>query len=151
MLGIAQRRRLGVDRMVALADIGRAQDAQALGVGCHGAVLDPVVDHLDEVAASVRSAVEIASLGGAADGLSPGRAGDVAGAGSQLSEYRIEVLHHRRLAADHQAIASLASPDSAAGPDVDVVDALRTELLRPADVVDVVGIAAVDEDVSGRE
>src|SRR5262245_21263682 len=62
-----------------------------------------------------------------------------AGAGSELREDRIEVLDHRRLAADHQAVPSLPSPDATAGPDVDVVDALRRELLGASEVVDVVG------------
>src|SRR5262245_23101046 len=61
------------------------------------------------------------------------------------------MLHDRRFAADHQAIASLATPDSAAGPDVDVVNALLDELLGATDVVDIIGIAAVDEDVARRE
>src|SRR4030095_8618935 len=115
------------------------------------AVLDSVVDHLDEVSAAVGTAVEIPALGGAADGLPPGRAGNVAGARGQGREDRVEVLDHRRFAADHQAVAALTSPDAAAGSDVHVVDALGAELLRTPDVVDVVGIAAVDEDVSGRE
>src|SRR5262249_38794377 len=122
-----------------------------LGVGGHDSVLDAVVDHLDEVAAAVRPAVEISPLGRAVGGLSPGGAGDVAGAGSKLREDGIEMLHDRRFAADHEAISALASPDAPAGPDVDIVDALPAKLLRTADVVDVIGVAAVDEDVAGRE
>src|SRR5258705_9764474 len=111
--------------MAPLADIRGAQDAEPFGVGGHDPVLDAVVNHLDEVADTVRSAVEISPLGGSVDGLAPGRAGDVAGAGSQPREDRIEVFDHRRLAADHQTIPSLSSPDAAAGADVHVVDALR--------------------------
>src|SRR4029453_11645477 len=80
-LGIAQGRRLGVDGMAPLADVGGAQDAQPLGGGAHVAVFYSFVPHLDEVPASVWSAVEVPSLGGAADGLPPRRAGDVTGAG----------------------------------------------------------------------
>src|SRR5262245_46639829 len=69
VLRIAQRRRLGVDRVLALADIGRAQNAEPLGIGGHDSVLDPVVDHLDEVAGTVRPAVQIAALGGPTVGL----------------------------------------------------------------------------------
>ena len=72
-------------------------------------------------------------------------------AGSQRGEDRIEVLDHRVFAADHHAVAALQAPHAAARADVDVVDALRRELLGAADVVDVVGIAAVDEDVAGFE
>ncbi len=54
-------------------------------------------------------------------------------------------------AADHQAVAALEAPDAAAGAHVDVVDALGGEFFGAADVVDVVGVAAVDEDVAGFE
>ena len=62
VLGVAQWRRLGVDRAVAFADVGVPQDADALGVGRHEAVLDAVVHHLHEVASAVRAAVQIALL-----------------------------------------------------------------------------------------
>ena len=92
-----------------------------------------------------------ATLGSAAEGLSPRSARDVAGPGSQLREDRIEALDHRRLAPDHQAIPSLPSPDTAAGPDVHIVDALLGEIVCAPDVVDVIGITAVDEGVAGCE
>ena len=52
------------------------------------------------------------------------------------------------VAADHQAVAALEAEDAAAGADVDVVDALLAQLRGPADVVAVVGVAAVDDDVA---
>ena len=56
------------------------------------------------------------------------------------------------LAADHQAVAALQAGDAAAGADVDVVDgSARGEPRRAADVVAVVGVAAVDDDVAGLE
>ena len=39
------------------------EDVEALGVGRHHAVLDAVMDHLDEVTGAHRSAVQIALLG----------------------------------------------------------------------------------------
>ncbi len=69
-------------------------------------------------------------------------------AGRQRREDRIEVLDDLLLAADHHAVAALQAPDAAAGSDVHVVDSLCGKFLRPPDVVDVVGIAAVDEDVA---
>src|SRR4026208_1309954 len=68
--------------------------------------------------------------GVSADGPAPGRGGEVAGAGSQPREDRIEVLDHRGLAADHQAVPSLSSPDPAAGAHVHVGDAPRGERPR---------------------
>src|SRR4030095_7619677 len=50
-----------------------------------------------------------------------------------------------------QTVPALAAPVPAARPDVHVLDTLRLELLRTADVVDVVGIASIDEDVPPRE
>src|SRR5664280_320058 len=61
----------------------------------------------------------------------------------------IEVLHSSVRAADHHAVAALQTPHATAGADVHVVDALGCECLCPADIVDVVGIATVDEDVTG--
>jgi hypothetical protein len=55
------------------------------------------------------------------------------------------------LAANHHAIAAFESPDSAARSHVHVMDALGLEFLGPPDVIDVVGIAAVDEYVSRLE
>jgi hypothetical protein len=120
---------------------------RVLGVGSHDPVLDPVVDHLHEVAGAVGPAVQIAVLGGA------GCAGVARGAGRRVDarrdggEDRVEVLHHLLLASDHQAEAPLEPEHAAAGPDVDVVDALAGELLGPGDVVAVVGVTAVDDDV----
>ena len=55
------------------------------------------------------------------------------------------------LAADHLAEAALQSPDAAAGAGIDVVDAPWPQRLGAADVVDVVGVAAVDDDVARLE
>ena len=63
-------------------------------------------------------------------------------------EDRVEPLHRRLVAADHQAVAAHQAPDAAGGADVEVVDALGLQLLAAADVVDVVGVAAVDQDVA---
>ena len=81
----------------------------------------------------------------------PGVRGDIAAARCQGGEDRVEMLHHVGLAADHHAIAALQAPDAAAGADVDIVDALGRQLLGAADVVDVVGVAAVDQDVAALE
>ena len=55
------------------------------------------------------------------------------------------------LAADHLAEAALQSPYAAAGAGIDVVDALGAQRLGAAEVVDVVGVAAVDQDVARLE
>ena len=77
-LGVAQRRGLGVDLAPGLPDVGVGEDVQPLRVGGHDPVLDPVVDHLHEVAGAGRAAVEIALLGG---GRVAGPAGGARGRG----------------------------------------------------------------------
>ena len=124
------------------------EDVQALGVRGHDAVLDAVVDHLDEMAGAVGAAVQVAVLGGAAKFLAARRARTVADAGGQRLEDRIEMLHDVGLAADHHAVAALQAPDAAAGADIHIVDALCGQFLGAANVVDVVGIAAVDKNVA---
>ena len=96
VLGMAQRRRLGVDGPLRLADVGVLQDVQALGVGGHDPVLDAVVDHLDEVAGAGRPAVQVAVLGRSADLLAARRARDVAASRRERLEDRIEALRRPR-------------------------------------------------------
>src|SRR5215468_5978036 len=83
--------------------------------------------------------------------LAPRGARDVASARGECRKDRIEVLYHLLLTADHHAIAALQPPDAAASPDVGIVDAPQRQFLGPPDIVDVVGIAAVDQNVVGFE
>src|SRR5437773_11002125 len=144
MLGIAQRRRLRVLGVRLLTDVGSAQYAETFRIRGHDAVLDAVVNHLDEMAGAVRSAVEVALLGRTGDVVAPRRAFDVASARCEARKNWVETLHRRRLAADHHAVAALKSPDAATRADVDVVKALRRKLVGAPNVVDVVRVAAID-------
>jgi hypothetical protein len=58
------------------------------------------------------------------------------------------VLHGGFGAADHLAVTPFEAPDAAGHADVDIVDALFREVLRPTDVVLVVAVATVDDDVA---
>ena len=71
--------------------------------------------------------------------------------GRQRLEDRLEPRELIRRRADHQAVAALEPPHAAAGADVDVGDALGGQLLRAADVVLEVGVAAVDDGVALAE
>src|SRR5471030_2965719 len=151
-LGLAQGRRLGVSGGgFLLADIGAVQYRQPFRVGAHDAVLDAVVDHLDEVAGAVRAAVQIALVGAVASmvGSAPARRrlGRL-GARRQRREQRRDMRHGVFFAAYHQAVAALETSHAAAGADVDVMQAAFFELLGAADVVAVVGVAAIDDDVA---
>ena len=142
---------LGIGLALLLADVGVAQDVQALGIGRHHAVLDAVVDHLHEVTGTVRPAMQEALLGRARVAAAPARALDAAGAGREGLEDRRQVRDDRWLAADHQAVAAVLAGDAAAGADVDVVLVVLGKLVGPADIVAVVGVAAIDDDVAGLE
>ena len=151
VLGVAQRRGFGIDGALLLAGVGVAEDIQPLRVGGHDAVLDAVVDHLDEVARAARTAVQVAVLGGAAYLLPTGRARRRLDTWGQGGENGVEALDDGFLAADHQAVAPLRPPDPAAGPDVHIVDALGFQLGGAADVIVVIGVAAVDDHVVAFE
>src|SRR5262245_49124800 len=125
MLGVTQRRCFPVDGVTLFADVGIAQDAQPLGVGRHDAVFDTVVDHLDEVAGAIWTAVQITQFGGTVELFAPRGARDVATAPSQALEDRIEMLDRVRVAPDHQAVASLQAPYASASPHVHIVNSLR--------------------------
>src|ERR1700684_963379 len=99
MLGIAQRRRLRIDRGGFLADIRGFEDPEAFGVGGHYSVFDAVMDHLDEMAGAVRSAMQITLLSGAASLFAPRRPQDIAAARRERCENRVEMLHGIGLAA----------------------------------------------------
>ena len=51
------------------------------------------------------------------------------------------------LAANHHAVTSIESPDTAAGAHVHVVDSITREFLGASDIVNVIGITAVDQKV----
>src|ERR1700740_972721 len=96
-------------------------------------------------------AVEITFFGSAADPFASGRARGVAAAGCQRFENGVEMLDDVFLAANHLAVAALESPDAAAGAHINVMEALVGEFLGAANVIDVIGIAAVDDDVVAFE
>src|SRR5262245_53721185 len=102
------------------------------------------MNHFDEVASAVWPAMEVPLLGGTGF-LAPRRARDIAQAWSQPGKDWIEMLDHLLLAADHHAVPALQSPDAAARAHVYVVDPLRREFLGAPDIVNVIGIAAVDQ------
>src|SRR5262245_45481350 len=147
MFRIAQWRRLGVHFMFLLPDVGGSQDAQALSIGGHDAVLDSVMDHLNEVAGAVRTAMQITLLGGAAGLFTSRRARYIAFARSQSGENRIKVLDHRVLTAKHHAVPPLQAPDPTACPNIHVMDSLQRQFSGAPDIVHIIGIAPVNKNV----
>src|SRR5262249_31713859 len=96
---------------------------------------------------AVAAAMQVALGAGSAELLATGRRRDLGATGRQSSEDRMEAIDRLFLTADHQAIPAVQSPHAAARANVHVMDALPAQLLRAADVVDVVGVSAIDEDV----
>ena len=76
-----------------------------------------------------------------------GRARHITDARRDRLEYRVKVLHHIILAADHHAVTALQTPNAAAGSHIDIVNSLLGEILGAPNIVDVVRVAAVDQDV----
>src|SRR5436309_4994860 len=144
MLGVTQGRCLGVDRMLLLAHVGVAQDAEALSVGGHEAVLNAVVHHLDEVAGAIGTAVQVTLLGSAVKVLAPGRARCVTRARRQRREDWIEAPDGVLFTTDHHAVTSLQAPHTTARPYVQLVDAPGCEQLAVSAARDYIGIAALD-------
>src|SRR6187402_1197360 len=128
-------------------DIGVLEDVEAFGIGLHQAVFDAVVDHLDEMPGADRAGMDVALLDAGIAPLTSLRAWNVAGAGRERGEDRIEPIDHLFLAADHHAIATVEAPDSAGGADVDIVDAALLQRLAATDVVLPERVAAVDDDI----
>src|ERR1700694_5924545 len=62
MLRIAQRCCLGINCLLPLANICVTKHAQPLSVGGHDSVFDSIVNHLDEVASPIGTAVQVAEL-----------------------------------------------------------------------------------------
>src|SRR5262249_10233891 len=89
VFGIAERCGLGVDGTLLLPDVGVAQNPQTLGIGRHDAILDAVVDHFDEVACAVRTAVKVTLFRCPAELLAAGCTRNVSSAGREAGEYRI--------------------------------------------------------------
>ena len=54
-------------------------------------------------------------------------------------------------AADHHAITAFQTPDAAAGAHIHIMNFFRRQFPARADVIDIVGIAAVNEDVAGGQ
>src|SRR4029079_16738301 len=106
-------------------------------------------DHLHEMPRARRPGVDVAALGSRVGAVPARGAGNRPDARSKRVEDGIEHFDDLRIAADHQAISALKTPDSTRGPDVDIMDAACGAFLRTSDVILEEGVAAVDDDIAG--
>src|SRR5688572_10513620 len=104
-----------------------AQDVETLRISRHEPIFNAVVHHLDKVAGTIRSAVQVALLGRAGPAVAAGSAGGGWEARRQRSEEGLQTLHHRWLPTNHQAIASLGTPNAAARAHVHVMQPARPQ------------------------
>ena len=123
------------------------QQIESFGVGGHEAVLDAVVHHLHEVAGAARAAMQVAvrrrTCARRYVFAQPPGASDANNGASRVDGGGV--------AADHEAIAVLETPDAAADADVEVVQPAFAERRGAAHVVDEMRVAAVDQRVAGSE
>src|SRR5262249_33586413 len=112
---------------------------------------DAVVHHFYEVAGAVRTAVQVALFRGAIELFASWRARDIAASRSKCREDRVKATHNIVFAADHHEVAALQPPYSTARPHADIVDFFRSKFFRPANVVNVERIAAIDQRVARFE
>jgi len=148
---IHARRGFRVHLVRAGVDIGVGQDVETLAKGRHDPVLDPVVDHFDEVPGARGAAVDVAQLGRARELVAPRRWIDGSLPGSECAENWVHPLDRVLVAADHHAIPALEAPDAAAGADVEVMNPLGLERRGAPAVIAEIRIAAVDDRVAGLE
>src|SRR6267378_425640 len=81
--------------------------------------------------------------------LAPRSTRRVAAARSQRFKNGIKMADSIIFAANHLAVAALQSPHAAAGADINIVNAFCRKLLGAANIIDVIGVATVDDDIAG--
>src|SRR6266545_1817362 len=113
-------------------ELAGVDELEAFAVGLHHPVLDPVVDHLYEVARAALSEV----------GPAVRR--------RERIEHRLHALDRASVTADHHAVAVLEPPYAAGDSDVEKVESERAVFLRTPDRVAEIGVRTVDQDVSLR-
>src|SRR6266850_5679060 len=101
--------------MLLFADICGTQDAHPFGICGHKSVLNSVVHHLDKVAGTVWSAMQVTLSGGAWDLLASRSPRYLTRPGGQSLEDWIEVINYVFLTTDHHAVAAFQAPDATAG------------------------------------
>src|SRR4030088_760907 len=93
--------------------IGILQNIKAFGIGLPQAILDAVMNHLDEVPGADRTGMNVVLLAPALASLAPAGALGIADPGGQAREDRVEAIDRCLIAADHHAIAAIDPPHAA--------------------------------------
>ena len=131
-----------------LSYVGMLEDVQAFGVCSHQAVLDSIVDHLHEMSCSGRATMQIAIFGSATATLPTGCAWRIAAPRGQRAKDRVESLDNSFGTTNHHAVTTFQTPHATAGAHIHVIDSLFRHPLEAMNVVDVVGIPAINNDIT---
>ena len=92
--------------------------------------------------------MQIALLSCAAGLIATRCAGRRSNPGRESGKNSVKMLDDILFAADHKTVPALRTPDSATCPGVDVVNTFGLEFIGPPDVVNVMGVAPVDDNVA---
>src|SRR5688572_12957393 len=101
------------------------------------------------MACSAGPAMQVTHLSGATDVFASGCARNLPNARSKRQENRIKSPDRFGLSSNHHTIATLETPDAAARADINVMYLPGSQFPCAPNVVDVIGIAAIDKSVSG--
>src|SRR5205807_8436229 len=110
---------------------------------------DAIVDHFDEMSGAIATGVDVAQFSTWIAAIPPERARRIAAPGRERLEQWIEARDDFLGAANHHAIAALESPDTAAGPDIDIMYGAFLKLFGAPNIVFPESIAAIDNNVAG--
>src|SRR3546814_14426038 len=106
--------------------------------------------HLDEMPGAMRAAMQIALFGGAFVIGSARCARRRVDAWRQRQKDRIEMFDNLFLTADHQAIPACLANYPSARAHIEIVDSFVFQLLRAADVVVIIRIAAIVDGIERK-
>src|ERR1039457_3088622 len=129
--------------MRALAGVGVAKIVHPFCISRHQAILDAVVDHLDEVARASRAAMQISVFCSTGITFLAGSPLRTLPPGRNAPKNRGQGFYDLFLSTDHQTEAAFLPEHPAAGATIDVMYAPGLERLRSQELVPVIaGVAA---------
>src|SRR5258708_16355133 len=146
--GFTERGGFGIYGVSVPTDVGGAQDSESFGIGRHDSVFDPIVDHFDEMTRPIRSTVQITKLSRAVELFPAGRAINLTSPGCESFKDWIEMFNHCGFTANHHAVTAFQAPNPAARAHITVLHLLTRQFFAPPDIVNVVGITAVDHNIT---
>src|ERR1700730_837010 len=151
MFRVAQGCSFRIDGTSRFAHIGTAQNAKPFRVCRHKAVLDSIVDHLYKVSGAIGATVQITQFGGAIERFASRCSRRGGRAWRECRENRGQVRHDVFFPANHHAVATIKAPYTATSPHIYIMNFLWCELLSATNIIEVVRVAAVNENVAVLE